>query len=29
MYRGFPSDLFTGSPESVHVLKVLLDGQVP
>ena len=27
MYRGFPKDLFTGSPESVHVLKVLLDGQ--
>lgn len=28
MYRGFPSDLFTGSPESVHVLKVLLREQV-
>ena len=28
MYRGFPKDLFTGSPESVHVLRVLLDGQV-
>jgi len=28
LYRGFPKDLFTGSPESVHVLRVLLDGQV-
>ena len=28
MYRGFPKDLFTGSPESVHVLRVLLEGQV-
>jgi spermidine synthase len=28
MYRGFPKDLFTGSPESVHVLSVLLEEQV-
>jgi hypothetical protein len=28
MNRGFPKDLFTGSPESVHVLRVLLEGQV-
>ena len=28
MNRGFPKDLFTGSPESIHVLRVLLDGQV-
>jgi hypothetical protein len=28
MYRGFPKDLFTGSPESVHVLRVLLEEQV-
>ena len=28
-YRGFPKDLFTGSPESVHVLRALLDEQTP
>jgi spermidine synthase len=26
-YRGFPKDLFTGSPESVHVLRALLEDQ--
>jgi spermidine synthase len=28
MYRGFPQDLFTGSAESVQVLRALLDDQV-
>jgi spermidine synthase len=27
MHRGFPQDLFTGSPESVHVLRALLEEQ--